>query len=304
VSLHSRAGIFFPSDGRCETYKKKKECLATPSKIIAGSKTCTWTVLTDGTQGCKATPPPGGIIFLIVICILIMVLAVPLVFGIEYFQDIAAARPNLDKLIPGFNMNSWFGTVYIRSDRYKSALVLAMHETFLMQREIAKAAGDGEAHDVANYEDLEMSAAIGALSQAEIDAIAQGVYHEFASPEEEMMRLMYRVKASIERRYHQASTPAWLATTSARTSKVTIASVRAVEDLLFVNPDGTMKPLTIRQRLFMGTLESYLVRRIEAARKGAEKIREELKELEVSPLFIKTSWWWVACHESLAIVLT
>ena len=179
-------------------------------------------------------------------------------------------------------MNSWFGTVYVKSDRYKSALVLAMQENARMQRDEAKAAGDGEAHGVANYEDLEMSAAIGALSLAEIDAIAEGVYYEYGSPEEELMRLMNRVKASIERRYHQASTPAWLATTNTRTSKVTIASVRAVEDQLFVNPDGTMKPLTIRQRLWMGTLERYLVRRIEAARKGAEKIREELEELEVS----------------------
>ena len=237
----------------------------------------------DGKRGCATAPPPGGIIFMLVICVLIMVLALPLVFGIEFFQDICAGRPALDKLFPGFNMDSWFGTVYMKSDHYRSALSLAMKESFKTRREEADETGaeHGKSHETEHFEDLEMLVESGILSQTEIDGIAAGVYHEFSSPKEELLRLMNRVKASIERRYHQASTPAWLATHDTRTSKVTIASVRAVEDQLFVNPDGTMKPLTLRQRLFMGDLEAHLERRIGRARMGAEKIRVELAELEV-----------------------
>ena len=265
-------GVFFPSNGSCGSYTTYKTCVATPSKVVAGGTECIWT---KATKSCSTAPPPGGIIFLMIICMLIIILATPLIFGVEFFQDYAAMRPDLQMLFgKGFSMNSWFGAVHFKSDEDKSALALAMREAVNQRRMEGKGTSE-------SFTDIEMSVEVIAMSPMEIDAIASGVYHQFNSPTEELTLLMEEVKESIHRRYKLASIPPWKATHNTKASRETIASLRAVEEQLMINPDGTLKPLTARQRLLYGDRETRLVRQLSAAQKDAFRIQNELKEMEV-----------------------
>ena len=265
-------GISFPTDGSCEAYTTYKTCTATPSKVIAGGTECMWT---KATKSCSTTPPPGGIIFLMVISMLTTILATPLIFGVEYFQYYAAMRPDLQMLLgKGFNMNSWFGAVHFKSDEDKSALALAMREA-VNQRRLE---GNGTSE---SYTDIEMNVDMTAMSPMEIDEISTGVYHQFSSPAEELMRLLEDVQESIQTRYKLASIPPWKATHNTKTSREAIASLRAVEEQLMINPDGTLKPLTVRQRLFYGDRETLLLRQLTAAQKESFRIRDELEKMEV-----------------------
>ena len=265
-------GVFFPSNGSCGSYTTYKTCVATPSKVVAGGSECIWT---KATKSCSTAPPPGGIIFLMIICMLIIILATPLIFGVEFFQDYAAMRPDLQMLFgKGFNMNSWFGAVHFKSDEDKSALSLAMREAVNQRRLEGKGTSE-------SFKDIEMSVDITEMSPVEIDEISTGVYHQFNSPAEELMLLMEEVKESIQRRYKLASIPPWKATHSTKTSKETIASLRAVEEQLMINPDGTLKPLTARQRLLYGDRETRLLRQLTVAQKQSLRIRDELVEMEV-----------------------
>ena len=265
-------GVFFPSDGGCGAYTTFKTCTATPSKVVAGGTECIWT---KSTRSCSTAPPPGGIIFLMIICMLIIILATPLIFGVEFFQDYCAMRPDLQMLFgKGFSMNSWFGAVHFKSDEDKSALALAMREAVNQRRLEGKGTSE-------SLTDIEMSVDITAMSAMEIDAISSGVYHQFSSPAEELMLLMEEVKDSIQRRYKLASIPPWRASHNTKTSRETISSLRAVEEQLMINPDGTLKPLTTRQRLLYGDRETRLLRQLTAAQKQSFRIRDELVEMEV-----------------------
>ena len=174
----------------------------------------------------------------------------------------------------GFSMNSWFGAVHFKSDEDKSALALAMREAVNQRRLEGKGTSE-------SLTDIEMSVDITAMSAMEIDAISSGVYHQFSSPAEELMLLMEEVKDSIQRRYKLASIPPWRASHNTKTSRETISSLRAVEEQLMINPDGTLKPLTTRQRLLYGDRETRLLRQLTAAQKQSFRIRDELVEMEV-----------------------
>ena len=67
-------GTFFPANTPCPTYTTRKTCTAMPSKVIEGATMCTWEKSAEGRGGeCKPTEPPGDIIFLIIVAMMVTI---------------------------------------------------------------------------------------------------------------------------------------------------------------------------------------------------------------------------------------
>jgi hypothetical protein len=67
-------GTFFPANTPCPTYTTRKTCTAMPSKVIEGATMCTWEKSVEGRGGeCKPTEPPGDIIFLIIVAMMVTI---------------------------------------------------------------------------------------------------------------------------------------------------------------------------------------------------------------------------------------
>ena len=95
------------------------------------------------------------------------------------------------------------------------------------------------------------------LCPQEKDEIARAIYDDFSSPQEELRHLMRMVKRSIQQRYTEDSTPVEVAAMAgagagegngASAATRAMASVRAIQNELMINADGSMAPLTLRQR--------------------------------------------------------
>jgi hypothetical protein len=124
------------------------------------------------------------------------------------------------------------------------------------------------------------------LCPQEKDEIARAIYDDFSSPQEELRHLMRMVKRSIQQRYTEDSTPVEVAAMAgagagegngASAATRAMASVRAIQNELMINADGTMAPLTLRQRLWYGSRKHLLVERLRHARKDAERIVDEVR---------------------------
>ena len=84
-------GLFFPADGTCNNFVTRKTCEAMPSQVIAGAKLCTWK---PDTKACEPTPPPGSVIFLLIIAFLIVIVGKPFDIGITIFlEEVLQKRP-------------------------------------------------------------------------------------------------------------------------------------------------------------------------------------------------------------------
>ena len=121
-------GLFFPADGTCNNFATRKTCEAMPSQVIAGATMCTWDAIA---KACGPTPPPGNVIFLLIIAFLILIVGKPFDIGITVFlEEVLQKRPAFDKWRgwPKFNMNSWFGSVYHK--RYDVIVDYSMIHTY------------------------------------------------------------------------------------------------------------------------------------------------------------------------------
>ena len=70
-------------------------------------------------------------------------------------------------------------------------------------------------------------------------------------------------------------------------STTKLATMKAVETQLMINFDGSLKPLTCRQRLFYTDRESLLGKRILLVRRKAKEICDEINEMEVGDESLK-----------------
>ena len=59
------------------------------------------------------------------------------------------------------------------------------------------------------------------------------------------------------------------------------ATMKSITTQLMMNFDGTLKPLTFRQRLFFSDRQSLLEKKISSARVSAKIICDEINEMEV-----------------------
>ena len=279
------SGVFFPSDGTCDGFVTRKTCTAIPSQVIAGANMCTWK---EEEKVCETTEPPASVLFLVIIAFMILLFAKPFeFFGDFVAEEILTHRPTFQKWFKEqfnikFHMDSWFGSVYHKSEVDKSALAIAFQ--FVADTRLKEAihpgtedrTGDG----VRDEEDEE--AELMEMGEMERDVVAYKIFDDFVTPEEELRRLLDRVQRSMNDRYLESSVPVWRRTFfDATDSKQHVESLRAIHKQLKINPDGSLAPLTITEWLRYGSRQNMLVKRIERARREAAAVLAEVNEVEV-----------------------
>ena len=187
-------------------------------------------------------------------------------------EQFASKRPVLEKY--GLTSNSWLGSVYHQRGRLESpvadALMRAASARGIVPRE--------EVHDpennitVAPTEMMEMG-------QIETDFVTRKQYDNFASPREELLRLLADIEKSATAYTNRTDRKV---TRSAQSSAAHFSGMKAVRAKLMINSDGTLRPITFRQRLFYSSRQDLLENKLKNVRKQAIKICKNINEMEVA----------------------
>ena len=114
-------GIFFPSDGKCESYQTKRACLVPQSKL--GGNQCVWSH--DAAIRCTTTPAPNDLISNLILALVITVLIRPALLLLDMLTKICERRPRFELWWKRWNANSWFGSLHHASYLDYSPLALA-----------------------------------------------------------------------------------------------------------------------------------------------------------------------------------
>ena len=209
---------------------------------------------------------------MLLVSFIIVIFVIVLDYLVGYIQEeYAAKRPRLESW--GLNTDSWLGSVHHGRDREKSSVLDAV-----LSQGLPMTHGDRGSSDLPSHlknENLE-------ISTNEKNFISNEVFNDFLSPREECIRLMMRVEEFLD---GDASV------FSNRTQKISqdagglsaehLAAMKALSSQLMVNYDGTMKPITFRQRLFNKDRQDLIEKRLSAARQKALKICQAIEEMEV-----------------------
>jgi hypothetical protein len=251
-------GVFFPSDGTCDEFTKKKECLAIPSQLIAGATMCAW----DG-AACATSPKPTSLTFTLLIAFVIMMFIIPLDYCVGYFQErYASKRPALEKW--GMNTDSWLGSVHHSRESDVSPLETA----FASSKE-----GDNSSPEDGSMAPLQR------LLQGN-DRFTEKLFIGLASPREELNALLARLEIATAVDASRVADNYWASGSQSDMSAGNAESLKDTRKQLMVNCDGTLKPLTIRQRLSFTSRQELLEKKLTVARVKAMKICSELEEFE------------------------
>ena len=283
-------GIFFPSDGQCDSPNTKQSCLEPQSQIFRGQSLCSW----DREENiCRLKPPPNSIYFLLLIAFIIIVLAKPLDILLRYLlEKYLSLRPDFEKW--GIDTNSWIGSVHHKSVMDVSPLAIALRigEKAERVRQTGRYDDDDDYDDKDKYTlkkqvvDEEMGyVQKGVDWNAEFDnrhenpVIASNVFVEYLTPEEELSQVLQKAKYSIQDRYHRNSYQLFTKMVDGKDDNM--ATVRAMEQRLHIHPNGSRMPLTLYQRFFYSDADTMLIQKISNTRNKAEKIVERVLETEV-----------------------
>jgi hypothetical protein len=252
-------GVFFPSDGTCDEFTKKKKCLAIPSQLIAGATMCAW----DG-SACATSPKPTSLTFTLLIAFVIMMFIIPLDYCVGYFQErYASKRPVLEKW--GLSSDSWLGSVHHSRESDVSPLETA----FASPKE-----GDDSSPEEGSITSPQR------IMQGN-DKFTEKVFIGLASPREELNALLARLEIATAVDASRVADSYWASGSQSDVSATGNAeSLNDTRKQLMVNCDGTLKPLTIRQRLSFTSRQELLEKKLTVARVKAVKICSELVEFD------------------------
>ena len=114
-------GIFFPSDGKCESYQAKQSCLTPQSKL--GGNQCMWNK--DANIPCTSTPPPKDIISILILSLVITILMKPMTKLVAIASKACECRPQFELWGKFWNTSSWLGSLHHASYLDYSPLAMA-----------------------------------------------------------------------------------------------------------------------------------------------------------------------------------
>jgi hypothetical protein len=165
----------------------------------------------------------------------------------------------------GLNSDSWLGSVHHPRESDISPLKTAF--------------AFAEEGDESKTEESTVASVEKAM-QAN-DKLAQKIFVDFASPREELNALLARLEIATAVEASRVADGYWASGLQSDISTTdNAANLKATQKQLMVNCDGTLKPLTIRQRLSFTSRQDLLERKLIVARLKAVTILDELEELE------------------------
>ena len=127
-------GVFFPSDGHCESYQAKQTCLVPQSQL--GGNQCVWNK--DATIPCTPTPPPRDIVSVLVLSLLITVFMKPMTKLIAVASKVCERRPRFESWGKLWNTNSWLGSLHHASYLDYSPLAMAFVQNEKNKKQLEK----------------------------------------------------------------------------------------------------------------------------------------------------------------------
>ena len=114
-------GLFYPSDGHCESYQTKQTCLVPQSRL--GGNQCVWNK--DAAIPCTPTPPPRDIFSILILSLVITVFMKPMTKLIKIASKACECRPRFELWGKNWNTNSWIGSLHHASYLDYSPLAMA-----------------------------------------------------------------------------------------------------------------------------------------------------------------------------------
>ena len=185
-------------------------------------------------------------------------------------MEYASKRPRLESW--GLNTDSWLGSVRHRRERDKSLISNAALSHVAQQVKQNESRNVGKVHSKSDVLDIVSN---------QRDFVSNEMYNDFLSPREECIRLMTRVQefldigGSASRRRMKNSPNSFFL------SPEHLAAMNAISSQLMVNFDGTMKPITFRQRLFYRDRQDLIEKKLAVARMKSMKICKTIDGMEV-----------------------
>jgi hypothetical protein len=239
------------------------------TQVVSGATLCKW----DKDAGCSITPPPASTTFVLLIAFIILMFMLPLDFCIGFVQEqYASKRPVLEEY--GLTSDSWLGSVYHQRGRDDSPVTDALMRAASARGIKVDSISLGNDNDmtVAPTEMLEMG-------QIESDFVTRKQYDNFASPREELLRLLSEIERSATAYTNRADRKI---TRSTQSSSAHFSAMKAVRAKLMINSDGTLRPITFRQKLFYNSRQDMLENKIKNVRSKAAKICKKIGRMEVA----------------------
>ena len=114
-------GLFYPSDGHCESYQSQQACLVPQSRL--GGNQCVWNK--DTAIPCAPTPPPRDIFSILILSLVITVFTKPMTKLIKIASKACECRPRFELWGKRWNTNSWIGSLHHASYLDYSPLAMA-----------------------------------------------------------------------------------------------------------------------------------------------------------------------------------
>ena len=277
-------GIFFPSDNRCSIHFDKRNSIAEQSKVISGSSICYWS-----DNNCQVRQAPTDLVFILIIGLLITILMRPCEVIVSYLlMTMCAKRPNLKRW--KMNINSWMGSV-ISDDKTKFfAVALSRKSQMVNYRSRRKKVN----FRLTTEEKEKQSGQFGDVEQGfenEINYHTSDTYLTLASPHEEMARLLETAQNTLKKRYLLKSTPDYYGGIFEKNHGKEKEANRnvddyhfnlAIEEQLMIYPDGTLKALTVWQKLRYGDRVNYVMAHLDHTRRKAEDIHHKLERSDIT----------------------
>ena len=199
------------------------------------------------------------------------------VIVLDYFvgyiqEEYAAKRPRLESW--GLNTDSWLGSVHHSRIRDTSLIAdSAMLEASRLQEAQPNLGNDFLAFRKADTVEM---------SEGEGNFIARETFNDFLSPKEESIRLMTRVeKFLVDDSSISSQRLSNLSQDAGGLSPDYLAAMKAISSQLMINFDGTMKPITFRQRLFYRDRQDLIEKKLAVARIKAVGICKTIDDMEV-----------------------
>ena len=192
---------------------------------------------------------------------------------VGYIQsEVAAKRPRLE--LWGISANSWLGSVHHRKQRDRTLVSAAA--TSPRKYQIS------EEEKMFGMDDLQVRHVSEVLKvrEDESDFIAREIFKNSLTPRVECIRLMTRVEEFLV----GDDCPSDECDVSKDTGGLNndhLAAVKAISSQLMVNYDGTMKPITFRQKLFYKDRQDLIEKKLANAREEADKLYKGIVGLQV-----------------------
>lgn len=247
--------ILYPPETACTAFVTKKTCTAQPSKFLASVTLCTW----SPKSGCSVTPPPSSLTFSLMVTLICYIICIPIDILIGKVQEHWGMRePDFDKYkLSRFHKlaNRYFGSCFLESKNFDVKLVSPL-EAILKQA----IANDDESRQYIGRATTKHDAT-ASLEELELGCVDE--YADMLTTREELQTILQSAQLFYRKLFSRSSS------VNDILSKERISTVKAIQHHLMMNPNGTLTPLSWRQRVMYKDRQEMLEHKLSKAREGS-----------------------------------